>query len=164
MDVEDGEERLTGICGGMVGSGGGVPLRAGVSCSVERAVFWSCWVGGGEAGFGGEYWVPASTLSLAGDLAGATGDLADDTASRAEEGDCLPNEVDGGGGGGGRAAAWRDMYRGDCEAECRYDPLLLDRTRRADAPTPEEVEEELECSVNEGEAVIIASQGCRRQG
>ena len=153
-----GEEvRLVGICGGSVGSGGG-ELELEASCSVERILLWR--VEDGEGGFGGEYWVAASTLCLGGDLAGATGDLADvngrlEDKARGETGDCLPKE----GAGGGRGPAWRGVCRGDCEAECRSDPLLLERTGH-DA-TPEEVEEELECKVRDGEAVIISLGGCR---
>lgn len=98
----------------------------------------------------------ASTLCLAGDLGGAIGDLAAVAARREEEGDCLPK-----GGGGGRGAVWREMCRGDCGAECFCEPLLLDRTRHAVAATPEEVEEELEWTVREGEVVIIAPHGGR---
>lgn len=149
-----GEERLLGICGGRDGSGGGSSSMVAGSWLAEGLVTWCCWVGDGEGGFGGEYWVAASTLCLTGDLAGGIGDLADVVVRREEEEDCLPN-----GGGGGGAAVWRGVCRGDCEAECRCDPLLLERTRHAVAATPEEVEEELECSVMVGEAVIIAQPG-----
>lgn len=151
VDGGGGEERLVGICGGRDGSGGGSPLMASGSCSADGLVLWCCRVGDGEGGFGGEYCVAASTLCLAGDLADAIGDFADVVARREEEEDCLPN---GGGGGGG--PVWREMCRGDCEAECLCDPLLLVRTRHPVAAMPEEVEEELEWSVRDGEAVIIA--------
>jgi len=154
---EGGEvERLVGICGGREGSGGGSSLMAFVFRSAEGVVLWCCcWAGDGEGGFGGEYWVAASTLCLGGDLAGAIGDLVDVVARRGVEGDCLPN------GGGGGGTVWREMCRGDCDADCRCDPLLLERTRHPTAATPDEVEEELEGSVRVGEAVIIAPHGCR---
>jgi len=149
VDEGGGEARLVGICGGREGSGGGSSLMASGSVSAGGMVWCCCGVGDGEGGLGGEYWVAASTLCLAGDLAGAIGDLADVAARRREEGDCLPN----GGGGGGPVG--RETCRGDCEAECRCDPLLLERTRHPAAAAPDEVEEELECNVRVGEAVII---------
>ncbi len=103
---------------------------------------------------GGEYWVAASTVCLTGDRAGATGYLVDGTARREgdamEAGDCLPK-----GSGGGRGA-WREVCRGDCEAERIRDPLLLERTRQVAAT--EDVEDELECKVSDGDAVIMAWQ------
>lgn len=102
---------------------------------------------------GGEYWVAASTLCLTGDRAGAIGDLVDGMFRREgdamEAGDCLPN------GSGGGCGAWREACRGDCEAECMRDPLLLERTRHVAAAT-EDVDDELECRVSDGEAVIIS--------